>query len=187
METRRSRTFAIVPLLWVLSSSAVAAQALRFLGGSIRRPYGRVRSLPSSVRKFQRVLKHCDRALEDNPGDHSTLLNRGSAHLALGNLEEALSDFDKAIKIKPEDARNYFNRALVHGAKKDHRRAIADYTEAIRIMPSLAIAYNNRGGELEIMGDVERAIAADYRQALRLAPSLAPVIGPNLQRLGAEP
>ena len=104
----------------------------------------------------------------------------------LGKLEETLNDFDKATAIKPKDARNYFNRALVHGANKDQRRAIADYTEAIRIMPSLAIAYNNRAYERAVMGDVERAIA-DYRQALRLAPSLAPVIGPNLQRLGAEP
>jgi Flp pilus assembly protein TadD len=53
-------------------------------------------------------------------------------------------------------------------------------------MPSLAIAYNNRAAELEKMGDVAQAIT-DYRQAFRLAPSLAPVVGPNLQRLGAEP
>ena len=85
-------------------------------------------------KEFRRALQHCNQALQDNPGDHSSLLNRGSAHLTLGNLDEALSEFDRAIEMKPEDPRNYFNRALVHGAKKDHRRAIADYSEAIRII-----------------------------------------------------
>jgi tetratricopeptide (TPR) repeat protein len=185
MQARRLRTLPIVLLLWVLSSGAGAAQTL---GPSLDQSVDHTAAcgLFQLGKEFRRALEYYDRALEDNPEDHGTLLNRGSAHLALGNLEEALSDFERAIEIKPEDPRNYFNQALVHGAKKDHRRAIADYTEAIRIMPRLAIAYNNRGYELEAMGEVKQAIT-DYRQALRLAPSLAAVIRPNLQRLGAEP
>jgi tetratricopeptide (TPR) repeat protein len=185
MQARRLRTLPIVLILWVLSSGAGAAQTS---GPSLDQSVDHAAAcgLFQLGKDFRRALKHCDRALEDDPGDHSTLLNRGSAQLVLGNLEEALSDFEKAIAIKPEDARNYFNRALVHAAKKDHRRAIADYTEAIRIMPSLAIGYNNRAYELEAMGEVKQAIT-DYREALRLARSLAAVIRPNLQRLGAEP
>ena len=185
MATGRLRTLPIALLLWVSSSGAIAAQTP---GPSLDQSIDHAAAcgLLQLGKEFLRALEHCDQALQDNPGDHSTLLNRGSAHLALGNLDEALSDFERAIEIKPEDPRNYYNRALVHGAKKDHRRAIADYSEAIRIMPSLAIAYNNRGYELEAIGELEQAVA-DYRQALRLAPSLAAVIRPNLQRLGAEP
>jgi tetratricopeptide (TPR) repeat protein len=185
MARQRLRTLPIVLLLWVSSSGAVAAQTS---GPSLYQSIDHTAAcgLFQLSKEFRRALGHCDRALQDNPGDHSTLLNRGSAHLALGNVDEALSDFDRAIELKPEDPRNYFNRALVHGAKKDHRRAIADYSEAIRIMPSLAIAYNNRAYELEAMDELEQAVA-DYRQALRLAPSLAAVIRPNLQRLGTEP
>jgi len=185
MEALRSGTLPIALSLCVLSSGKLLAQTSGSpTDNSI--DHTTACGLFQLGKEFRRALEHCDRALDDNPSDHSTLLNRGSAHLALGNLEEALSDFERAIKIKQEDARNYFNRALVYAAKKDHRRAIADYNEAIRIMPSLAIAYNNRAAQLETMGEVEQAIT-DYRQALRLAPSLAPVIRPNLQRLGVEP
>jgi tetratricopeptide (TPR) repeat protein len=140
----RLRTLPIALLLWVSSSGAVAAQTP---GPSLEQSIDHAAAcgLLQLGKEFLRALEHCDRALQDNPGDHSTLLNRGSAHLALGNLDEALSDFEKAIEMKPEDPRNYFNRALVHGAKKDHRRAIADYGEAIRIMPSLAYCLQQQG------------------------------------------
>src|SRR5262245_61048112 len=147
MEALRPRTLLIALSLCVLFSGKLLAQTSSFpTDHSI--DHTTACGFFQLGREFQRALEHCDRALEDNPGDHSTLLNRGSAHLVLGNLEAALRDFDKAIEVKPEDARNYFNRALVYAANKDHRRAIADYTEAIRIMPSLAIAYNNRSFEL---------------------------------------
>jgi Flp pilus assembly protein TadD len=158
MATRRLRTLPIVLLLFVSSYGAVAAQTS---GPSLDQTIDHAAAcgLFQLGKEFLQALEHCNRALQDNPGDHSTLLNRGSAHLTLGNLDEALSDFDRAIEMKPEDPRNYFNRALVHGAKKDHRRAIVDYNEAIRIMPSLAIAYNNRAYELEAMGELVRRLA----------------------------
>jgi len=133
MATRRLRTLPIVLLLLVSSSGAVAAQTS---GPSLDQSIDHAAAcgLFQLGKEFRRALQHCNQALQDNPGDHSSLLNRGSAHLTLGNLDEALSEFDRAIEMKPEDPRNYFNRALVHGAKKDHRRAIADYSEAIRII-----------------------------------------------------
>src|SRR5215510_14403113 len=140
MEALRFRTLAITLLLWVFLSGKAPAQGPGSPADhSI--DHATACGLFQLGKEFRQALEHCDRALEDNPGDHGTLLNRGSAHLAIGNLEEALGDFDRAINMKPEDARNYFNRALVYAAKKEHHRAIADYSEAIRIMPSLAIAY----------------------------------------------
>jgi tetratricopeptide (TPR) repeat protein len=123
-------TLPIVLLLFVSSYGAVAAQTS---GPSLNQSIDHAAAcgLFQLSKEFRQALEHCNRALQDNPGDHSTLLNRGSAHLTLGNLDEALSDFDRAIEMKPEDPRNYFNRALVHGAKKDHRRAIADYHDAV--------------------------------------------------------
>lgn len=138
------------------------------------------------TKEFRRAIDHCNAALRDDPSDDQTLSNRGSAHFAIGNLEEALGDFNAAMQLKPQDARNFFNRALVHTARKDHQRAIADYNEAIRLMPNLAIAYNNRAREFEVTGELDKAIA-DYRKALLLAPSLESVVRHNLQRLGAEP
>lgn len=135
---------------------------------------------------YRRALDHCNAALQGDPDDDQSLSNRGSAHFALGNHEEALRDFNAAMRLKPADARNYFNRALVHAARKDHVHAIADYDEAIRLMPDLAIAYNNRAREYEATGEREKAIT-DYRAALRLAPSLGAIIRHNLRGLGAEP
>lgn len=137
-------------------------------------------------KEFRRAIGHCDQALRAHPSDHDTILNRGSAHFALGNLDDALKDFDAAIQLKPGDPRNFFNRALVHAVRREHQQAIADYDEAIRLMPGLAIAYNNRAHEFEAVGDREKAVA-DYREAMRLAPALASVIRRNLERLGAVP
>jgi tetratricopeptide (TPR) repeat protein len=112
MEALRCRIVRIALLLWVLFSGKLAAQTS---GPSADHSIDHTAAcgLFQLGKEFGRALEHCDRALQDDPDDHSTLLNRGSAHLAPGNLEEALSDFDRAIKMKPEDARNYFNRALV--------------------------------------------------------------------------
>jgi Flp pilus assembly protein TadD len=73
-------------------------------------------------REFRRAIEHCDAALRDDPTDDQSLSNRGSAHLSLGNFEEALRDFNEAMRFKPQNARNFFNRALVHAARKDHQR-----------------------------------------------------------------
>ena len=37
--------------------------------------------------------------------------NRGMAHKARGQNEEAINDFTSAMKLKPDDGRNYYNRA----------------------------------------------------------------------------
>ena len=63
-----------------------------------------------SLDNLEAEIANYDKALETNPKDHQTWLNRGVALAKLGRLEEAITSFDKAIEIKPDYHQAWFNR-----------------------------------------------------------------------------
>ena len=93
--------------------------------------------------------------------------NRGLAHQAKNNLDQAIADYSAAIRTDPKFAPAYNNRGWALNEKKEHDQAVADFDQAIRLDPKLAYAYNNRGNAHRGKKDLDRAIA-DYTEAIRL-------------------
>jgi tetratricopeptide (TPR) repeat protein len=91
--------------------------------------------------------------------------NRGVAHLAKGDSEQAFADFERALAINPRLAQAYTNRATLWEAKGESEKAMADYNRAIKLDPRAVIALNNRGALYYLNGDLEKALA-DFEQAI---------------------
>jgi tetratricopeptide (TPR) repeat protein len=61
----------------------------------------------------------------------SSLINRGNAYAANGDLYKALQDYGEAIKLDPKSAGAYVDRALVLARIGDLEGAMKDYGQAI--------------------------------------------------------
>ncbi len=70
--------------------------------------------------------------------------NRGAAHLAKGEYDQAIACFDEALRIEPSFAEAYCNRGTAYYEKGYFDAAISDFSKAIEIEPSFAQAYYNR-------------------------------------------
>lgn len=109
--------------------------------------------------------------------------NRGTAHMADGQYDQAILCFDKAIAIEPKFAEAYCNRGTAYYEKGEYDRAIMDFNKAIEINPEFADAHYNRAithyhrqEHDKARRDVQKAQSLGYRvspgflEALREIP-----------------
>ena len=99
----------------------------------------------------------------------SYFFNRGLAHAAKRQYDDAIKDYGEAIRLRPSHPSAYNNRGNGFGIKGQHDRAIEDFNQAIRLKPRNTIAYFNRGNTFYYKAQYDRAIE-DYSQTLRLNP-----------------
>jgi tetratricopeptide (TPR) repeat protein len=71
--------------------------------------------------------------------------NRGTVHLNLKQLDEAIKDFDTALALDATYAEAYLNRGLAHREAGRADEAWQDIGQAIAIRPNYALAYSHRG------------------------------------------
>lgn len=114
----------------------------------------------------------CTKAIELNPKDFKAYSNRGIAHEAKGNVEQAITDHTRAIELNPNFSVAYNNRGIVYGNAGNHDQAILDYTKAIELEPKFSEAYHNRGIAHNANGNVKQAVT-DYTKAIELNPKYA--------------
>ncbi|MHC4324067.1 MAG: tetratricopeptide repeat protein, partial [Planctomycetota bacterium] len=70
--------------------------------------------------------------------------NLGTAHLAEGEYDRAISCFGKALKVKRKFPEAYCNRGTAYCEKGEYDQAVADLDKAIELNPEFADAYYNR-------------------------------------------
>jgi tetratricopeptide (TPR) repeat protein len=102
----------------------------------------------------------------------SSLINRGNAYAAKGDLYEALRDYEEAITLDPKSAGAYVDRASVLARLGDLEGAMKDYEQAIRANPKQWQAYFNRAGELKDAGKLREAVD-DLNKVMELNPGFA--------------
>jgi tetratricopeptide (TPR) repeat protein len=94
---------------------------------------------------------------------------RGSAHIDLGQFEEAIADYDRVIGLDPKDADAYGDRAFAKINLKRYEEAIVDLDKAIGLNPKNAVTYHNRSFAKFELKRWEEAIA-DLDKAIELDP-----------------
>ena len=124
----------------------------------------------ASKGELDRALADFNRALEINPRDAFTYINRGNVYNATGDLNQAIADFSRALQINPRYAEAYNGRGASYGMKGDLERSIADFTRALEINPKFPTAWFNKGLSCERAGRKAEAREA-YQNFIRYAPS----------------
>ena len=81
--------------------------------------------------KYPFAIADYDKAIELNPDDADTYINRGISYKNLKESQKAIADYTKAIELNPDYATAYNNRGLAYYDLKEFPKAIADYTKAI--------------------------------------------------------
>jgi tetratricopeptide (TPR) repeat protein len=114
-----------------------------------------------ATKGFDRVIKVAPSVTAYN--------GRGSAYLAVNDLDHAQADFTQAIALDPKNAAPYANRGRVYEDRGDWDNAIKDSNDAIALNPKFAFAYRNRGDAYDRKGEFDRAIA-DLSQAITITP-----------------
>jgi tetratricopeptide (TPR) repeat protein len=102
----------------------------------------------------------------------SSLINRGNAYAANGDLYKALRDYGEVIKLDPKNAGAYVDRALVLVRLGDLKGAMKDYGQAINANPKQWQAYFNRAAELRNAGKLREALD-DLNKVMELNPDFA--------------
>jgi len=97
------------------------------------------------IQDFKGAIADYNKAIEINPKEINSYINRGTAKMNLNDYTGAIDDFSKAIEINQRFEVSYFNRGNVKLRIRDFEGAIDDYTEAIEINPKFAAAYCYRG------------------------------------------
>ena len=87
--------------------------------------------------QWQATVAGCSELLTTHPGDLNLLSLRGRSYLALGRLDESITDFSLMIEQKPEDPEHYYLRQLAYQRAGYDDLAEADGIHARRMTQSI--------------------------------------------------
>ena len=87
----------------------------------------------AKLKKYDKALDDCNKAIEFNPNSAEAYNNRGIAYSDLNNYKKAVSDYTKAIELKSNDGLYYYNRGLAYEALGDSSRADPDFKKATEL------------------------------------------------------
>ncbi len=88
--------------------------------------------------------------------------NRGCAHLAAGQLDNAIADFTASIQLKETGPLAYMafnNRGIAYAKKGDYTKALVEFNSAITLNANDALAYKNRALAYKKLGKTAEAEA----------------------------
>ncbi len=83
--------------------------------------------------EFDLAVNDYNKAIELNPKDALSYLNRGRAFSNKKSYDLAVVDLDKTIELNPKDSTAYFLRADLYEKKSNTQQAIGDYQKAVEL------------------------------------------------------
>ena len=87
------------------------------------------------------IVRYCHhrsqkrRAVEIDEEDIESLINRGTAHLKLENIKEALEDWDRALRLDPYQPEAHLKRGAVLLLSDEPEYALRDLEQALENAP----------------------------------------------------
>ncbi|MDD3552941.1 MAG: tetratricopeptide repeat protein [Deltaproteobacteria bacterium] len=88
------------------------------------------REYEEELRRVDRTIEDCSKAIQLNPNDADAYNNRGDAYAHKGQYDRTIKDCDKAIQLNPNLAAAYYNRGLAYKHKGQYDKAISDFQTA---------------------------------------------------------
>jgi tetratricopeptide (TPR) repeat protein len=123
--------------------------------------------------KHEAAVRELDQAISIYALNPVAYYNRGYAHFALRQYEEAITDYSAAILLEPRFGAAYNNRALVRAIRgSDLVKALGDSDEALKLLPINLDVHVTRGFIYLKLGDPALALH-EYNAALDIDPNLA--------------
>lgn len=120
--------------------------------------------------KYEEAETHLDRAVELDPSDPFTYLDRSAVRSAIGNMKGAEEDMSSAIELEPDYFWHYLDRGRLRVRDLgDRDGALDDFNRAIELDPAIFYPYVFRAGIWDEMGELKLA-AADYRLVIEKKP-----------------
>lgn len=144
---------------------------LSSINADARIPYnlGLIHSLRGD---YQLALDAYDLALNINPNDVETLINKGAACNDVKNYVLAIEVLDNAIRLSPEIPEAWSNKGIALNNLNRYRESVDAYDEAIALNPKFHEAWANKSMPLiKLQRFAEASEACD--EALRLKPDYA--------------
>jgi tetratricopeptide (TPR) repeat protein len=118
-------------------------------------------------KEYDLAVTEFNKAIELNPKDAPTFVNRGLAFLNQKNYERAIADFDKAIEINPKESKMYFDRGDLHEKLGNAEKALSDYQKAFELDPANETAKANLQ---RLQNERAKALAKTTNQAAASEP-----------------
>ena len=97
-------------------------------------------------------------AIDNDPNFKLAYASRGSAHLRLDNLKEAIEDFDRTIELDGTYSKGFHLRGLAREKLGENELAKEDFDRAIELDSEYGAAYYSRATLLTKMGLEDRAV-----------------------------
>lgn len=132
----------------------------------------------------EQVIEAYRSAIELDPTSAAALVNLGTVHFHLRNLDEAERYYREASKADPEYALAHFNLGNLFDEKGDRSQALVHYMMAIRLNPAYSDAHYNLALLYQASGQVLRAVR-HWKAYLKLdsASSWAAIARQELEKL----
>jgi tetratricopeptide (TPR) repeat protein len=131
------------------------------------------------------AIRACSEAIERNPRDAVSYVNRAFEYLQKGDHARTIADYSKAIELDASRSDAYQGRAWAYLKTGKPAEGLADAERSLQIKPDDATALDTRGHIYEALGRREDAIA-DFRRALAVEPRMQGS-REGLRRLGVRP
>jgi tetratricopeptide (TPR) repeat protein len=96
-------------------------------------------------KEFDKSLEAYSKAIEYNPTNSSTYLNRAITFSMMGKYAQSLPDYDKAVELDPNTALIYKNRAYTLLQLGQFDKSVSDYDKALQLYSFDTLSYLNRG------------------------------------------
>jgi len=93
--------------------------------------------------EFVLAVNDYNKAIELNPQDSLTYLNRARTFSNQKNYDAAIADFTRAIELNPKESMAYFNRGDAYEKKGNLQEAMSDYQKASELDAGNETAKNN--------------------------------------------
>ena len=111
------------------------------------------------------ALQDFSRAVELEPDDAESHLERGITRAGLGDYRSAVADFSRAIELEPTDTQSHFHRGICRAELGEYLGAIDDFEQAAELDPSHPTAIRFRDVILVLIkghGSKTDAVGGDH-------------------------